>query len=153
MKKFFAAVLIGLFVAAPAFAVNRDNVGCGLGSMLLEEKDGLLWEIMATSTNGTSGNQTFGITSGTLGCEKPANFAKREQLDRFVADNMDSLAVDIAMGEGETLGALAELAEVDESRRVDFFVALQMNFDTIYPNGKVAGTQVVDQITDILAQI
>nr|WP_303649753.1 DUF3015 family protein [Desulfobotulus pelophilus] len=142
-----------MFVAAPAFAVNRDNVGCGLGSMMMQEKGGVVWEVMAATTNGTSGNQTFGISSGTLGCEKPANLAKREQLDRFVADNMDALAVDIAMGEGETLGALAELAEIDENLRGDFYAALQMNFDQIYPDGSVAGTQVVDQITGFLAQI
>ncbi|MDY0164410.1 DUF3015 family protein [Desulfobotulus sp.] len=153
MKRMFAALLLGLFVAAPAFAVNKDNVGCGLGSMLMQEKEGLVWEIMATTTNGTSGNQTFGISSGTLGCEKPAKLAVREQLDRFVADNMDALAVDIAMGEGETLGTLAELALVEEGRKADFFAALQMNFDQIYPDGGINSVQVVDQITSVLERI
>lgn len=153
VKRIFAALIVGLFVTAPAFAVNKDNVGCGLGTLMIQEKDGLVWQVMAATTNGTSGNQTFGISSGTLGCDKPANVAKREQLDRFVADNMDALAVDIAMGTGETLDALAELADVDESRKGDFYAALQMNFDEIYPHGAVKGTEVVDQIAGILERI
>ncbi|MDL2286671.1 DUF3015 domain-containing protein [Desulfococcaceae bacterium OttesenSCG-928-F15] len=154
MKRLVLGLLIGFFVAAPAFsAVNKENCGCGLGTLMMQDMEGTLWEVFAVTTNGTFGNGTFGISSGTLGCEKPANFAMRERLDIFVADNMDSLAVDIAAGKGETLDTLAELAELDESRQGVFFTALQSNFDEIYPNGDVTSTEVVDKITIVLEHI
>ncbi len=47
--------------------------------------------------NGIFGNQTFGITSGTSECERPADFASNERIQKYVADNMDQLAADIAV--------------------------------------------------------
>lgn len=154
MKRLVVGLLIGFFVAAPAFsAVNKENCGCGLGTLMMQDQQGAFWESLAVTTNGSFSNQTFGISSGTLGCDKPSYFAVRERLDIFVADNMDSLAVDIAAGKGETLDTLAELAELDENRQEVFFVALQKNFDAIYPNGDVTSTEVVDKIAQVLAYI
>lgn len=153
MKRMIVVAMLAFFVAAPAMAVNKENCGCGLGSMLMAENDGLVFELLATCTNGTSGNQTFGISSGTLECDKPAKLAMREKMDKFVADNMDALAVDIAMGEGETLGALAELAQIESEKKGDFYAALKANFDSLYPAGDVESARVVDGITEVMAAI
>ncbi len=56
----------------------------GIGTLIFEGKDGLLSQVCAGTTNGILGNQTFGITSGTLNCEKFTAFASNEQLDGFV---------------------------------------------------------------------
>ena len=74
------------------------------GSMLLQA--------FQATTNGTSGNQTFGVTTGTSKCEQPSKFAQNDQVNEFVLANMDNLAKDIAMGQGETLETLAELLQV-----------------------------------------
>jgi hypothetical protein len=59
MKKVSLAALV--FCSLP-FIANADNVGgCGWGSKLFDGQKGVLPQIFAVTTNGTSGNQTFGI--------------------------------------------------------------------------------------------
>lgn len=153
MKKLFIGIIVSIMMSSVASAAVKDNCGCGLGLVLFEGKSGLLWELLATSSNGLCGNQTFGITTGTLGCNKPAGFVINEQINIFVADNMDSLAMDIAAGEGESLDALAEIAQVSHEKRADLFAALQTNFETIYPSASVSNTTVAGHINTIIANI
>ncbi len=153
MKKLITAAAIVFMLTGPAWAVSKSNCGCGLGSMLFEEQDALVSQIFAVTTNGTFGNQTFGISTGTLGCDKPANLVKNEEVNKFVAENMDNLAVDIATGHGESLDTLAEMINMPAEKRPAFFTALQNNFDTIYPTAGVNQTHVVEQIAAVVAQI
>lgn len=155
MKKTIVAALLAFIMITPglAFAGTADNCGCGVGTMIFQDKDGLFSQLFATLTNGTFGNQTFGITSGTLGCEKPSTFAKNEKVDRFVSENMDNLAVDIAAGQGETLSGLAELIDVPAEKRSGLFVSLQNNFDKIYPTDDVTHIDVVKEIGKIVESI
>ena len=150
MKKLMAAVIGGAMLSLPSFAVNKENTGCGLGYMLLKDSDdSVLMEILAVSTNGTSGNQIFGITSGTLECEKPKSFVKNDKLFRFVSDNMDQLASDIASGNGEALETVAELMNIPKEKRAEFFAKAQQNFDKIYSNEKVQSADVIDRLAEI----
>ncbi|VFQ43257.1 DUF3015 family protein [Desulfoluna butyratoxydans] len=154
MKKCIVALGALLLVAGTSYASTvSENCGCGLGKELIGEKTGLAWNILGTSLNGTSGNQTFGISSGTLGCDKPESFVSNERMDAFVADNMDSLAVDIASGNGESLDALMEIAQVSGSEKAAACQALQANFDTIYPTVDVEHAAVSQSIRGVLAQI
>ncbi len=154
MKKTLVFIFVLFFaMVGAAYAVPKDNCGCGIGSMIFEGKDGLIFQLFATTTNGCLGNQTFGITSGTLGCEKFATIAMNERLDIFVADNMDNLVVDIATGQGETLDALAELADVPVDSRADLYAVLQNNFDQIYPSDNVVHKDVVSKIVNIIEHI
>ncbi len=123
------------------------NTGCGLGSQVIKNQDTVLMQVFAATTNGTSGNQTFGITSGTLGCAKPEKFASNET-NRFVAQNMDALATDIAMGQGEKLDTLATLLKVQD--KPAFAVKLQQNFAAIYSDEQVTSAQVIDAILNIV---
>lgn len=67
MKKFLAAAaFVAAFSASSAFAV--DSTGCGLGSMIFRGQRGLVPQILAVTTNGSFGTQTFGISTGTSGC-------------------------------------------------------------------------------------
>ncbi|PIE70982.1 MAG: hypothetical protein CSA22_04425 [Deltaproteobacteria bacterium] len=156
MKKIITAIvfvfLLGSFAQA---ATIRENCGCGLGTMLLADSDGdsVLIQLVATFLNGTFGNQTFGISSGSLGCEKPSRIAKTERMNIFVADNMDNLAIDIASGYGESLDALAEIAEITTDNRSTFYAALQQNFDTIFAGEQVTHKGVVSKINQIIETI
>lgn len=52
-----------------AMASGENNVGsCGWGSKVFAGQRGLAPQVLAATTNGTSGNQTFAISSGTSGC-------------------------------------------------------------------------------------
>lgn len=150
-----ATMLVSVWVLAPApaSAVPKENCGCGIGSMVFEGKDGLIFQVLAVSTNGIFGNQTFGISSGTLGCDRPSAFVRNEAVERFVRENMDNLAVDIATGQGESLDALSEMIRVPTGKRDDFHAALQAHFETIYPTPQVTHDHVLDRISDIYARI
>ena len=117
---FLLIIITSLLLTSPAFAGQADkNTGCGLGSLLWEGKaDGsVISQSLQATTNGIFGNQTFGITSGTLGCEQPANIIKKDGALTFSSDNMDPLARNIAAGQGETLDTLADLLEIPTATR------------------------------------
>ena len=107
MKKILLAALVSLPVTAFAAA---NNVGsCGLGSKVFEGQNGIAPQVLAVTTNGTFGNQTFGITSGTLGCTQDGVVSSNWKTAMFIDGNKSQLARDAASGQGETLDALAAL--------------------------------------------
>ena len=151
MKKIIVLTLVICFAASFAYAnATRDNTGCGLGSLLFQEKDGLLSQTLAATTNGIFGNQTFGITSGTLGCEQHTTLVQNKEIRKFVADNMDGLAKNIAMGHGESLTTLAELMEIPAEDRDEFYYILQFNFEEIFPTEDVMAIDVIKNIAKVI---
>lgn len=145
-------ILTVLMTVSVAAAVNKSNTGCGLGYLLFKDADdSTLLEVFAVTTNGTSGNQTFGITTGTLECGQPASFVENERVNEFVAKNMDNLAADIASGQGESLDTFAELIGVPAADRATFNAKLQKNFDKIFTSSDIESAQVIDNIAKIVS--
>lgn len=148
MKKvlFAAAITLVLSAAAHAAGDAHTNTGCGLGTMLWENKadNSILFQAFQATTNGTSGSQTFGISSGTSNCQQPSKFVQNDQLIKFVQANMDNLAKDIAMGKGETLDTFAELLGVTPAQSVSFNSKLQKNFNRIFTSENVVVAEVID---------
>lgn len=126
----------------------KDNCGCGFGSMALGEETGLLSHIAATFLNGISGNQTFGISSGTLNCEQAEELVSVQEVETFVADNMDHIATEAAVGEGAYLSALADLLQVED--RTAFYTAMQLNFDNIFTGADVHAGDVTRSIVKLI---
>jgi Protein of unknown function (DUF3015) len=147
MKKIIAIAVFAT-ISSGVFAQNK-NIGCGLGTQVMEGKDSLVMQVLGATTNGTSGNQTFGISSGTLGCAKPAQMASVE-MQQFVAGNMDTLAQDIAQGSGEALVTLSKLMDIATADRAEFAAKLQANFSTIYAQASVDSATVIDKIIAVL---
>ncbi len=143
--------LILSFSAIPVMAETvKDNVGCGIGTMIFQDsRPSVLAHILAATTNGILGNQTFGISSGTLGCKQPPRWVSNE-LNTFVAANMDSLAKDIANGKGESLDTLAELMKVPAEKRADFNLKLHSNFERIFPSSTVQSADVLNNIYEVI---
>lgn len=142
MNKKVLAVATALLVGASA-SMFADNIGCGLGRVLLKGKQGKGWEILGTTLNGCCGNGLFAITTGTLGYEEGATIALADT-NRFIADNMDNLAQDIAMGDGEYLDVLADMLAVSD--KAAFKSTVQANFDNIYSSSDVTSTEVSAKI-------
>ncbi|MDP2506640.1 MULTISPECIES: DUF3015 family protein [unclassified Oceanobacter] len=139
MKKIAA---IAILTASSSFALAANGpAGCGLGTAVIFP-DANEWHehVLAATTNGTSGNQTFGMTSGTLGCEAAHGPLSQGLTQAFIDDNMDQLAADVAVGEGETLNALAEVVGVDLSDRATFAAALQADFDAMFNENATSAT-------------
>ena len=141
MKKIIGLVA-ALGLTASVYA--NENTGCGLGSLVIKNQNTVVLQVLAATTNGTSGNQTFGITSGTSNCDKPSNFVSNDKLNKFVAENMDELAMDISAGKGETLSTVAKLMNVENTP--EFSAKLQANFSTIYTSENVTSATVIDSI-------
>ena len=148
MKKFIAGAILDSS-STLAFAAN-PYAGCGLGSAVVFP-DANEWHehVLAATTNGTSGNQTFGMTSGTLGCEGANGPLKLAQA--FMEDNMDQLALDAAKGQGETLAALAEVIGVEAQDAAAFNRAMQSNFDSMF-NADATSATAYEAMTSAMAQ-
>ena len=141
MKKIVSLIAaIGLTTAVYA----NENTGCGLGSLIIKNQSTTALQVLAATTNGTSGHQTFGSTSGTSNCDKPSNFVSNDKLNKFVGENMDELALDISAGRGETLETVAKLMNVENTQ--EFSSKLQANFSNIYTSENVTSATVIDSI-------
>lgn len=151
MKRLIVAVTLTgmvLAVASTALAAPYGTGGCGLGSVIFKDEPGGV-QIFAATTNGTFGNQTFGITTGTLNCGDPIWAYNNNETKRFVAHNMDALALEIAQGKGETLDAFAELLQVPAENRAEFAALLQENFDQVFTSEKVVMADVLDNVVTV----
>jgi hypothetical protein len=147
MKKILFAAALSIVVASPVFASSgKANTGCGLGTVLWAGRadNSVMSQSFQATTNGTFGNQTFGITSGTLECGTPGKFVQNEQLNHFVRFNMDSLAKDIAQGRGESLDTFAELLQIPAEQRPAFNAKLQQNFEKVFTSSSVELAAVID---------
>lgn len=132
IKKFMVAATI---LTASSFAMADNDIGCGAGTQIWQGQSGLLPKILGATTNGIFGNQTFGITFGTLGCGN-ANSKVTAQVEAFVDHNAETLARDMAVGEGESLNVLAELMQISSEDKAHFFGAAKANWSKLYAEEK-----------------
>ena len=144
MKKLLVSLAAVAALSSVAFATVNSQTGCGLGSVIIKDNSSAVMLALQATTNGTSGNQTFGITSGTSGCKK-TKLVMNERAQEFVASNMDILAKEIAVGHGESLDTLDELLKVQD--KVAFNAALQSNYNKIYSSKSVKMADVLDNIS------
>ena len=149
MKKIIISSFAILALSSSLNAAGNSNTGCGLGSMLIENQSTVLAQVVAVTINGISGNQTFGITSGSVGCSKPARLALNDQAQKFVADNMDALAIDVAVGEGENLDTFLSLVKVEDKAMAS--AKLKSDFSKIYSSSDVTSSEVIDNIISSLS--
>lgn len=147
MKKIIAGV--ALAVAASASMAGHGPEGCGAGTLVFPNASSLPEHVMAATTNGLSGNQTFGMTSGTLGCED-AGGAKMTRA--YMGENMEQLVSDAARGQGEALEALSALMGVEASDTVEFNKTLQANFEAIFVSADTTTENAYDSMIQVMAQ-
>jgi hypothetical protein len=139
--------LAGLFLSQPVLAESKYGAaGCGLGSIFFEPNSGTFMQILAATTNGSSINQSFGITSGTSNCDSGGG--GEAKTETFVATNRVAISKDIARGQGETLMSVAELAGCQDSTAVAS--TLQKNFSSIFPNASVSDQEVGESVVRVL---
>jgi hypothetical protein len=137
MKKIVIAALAT--VAAASAMANANNIGsCGLGSKLFEGKSGIVPQVAAMTTNGSFGNQSFGITSGTLGCTQDGVVTSNWKVSMYIDGNRVALARDAAAGQGENLNTLVEVMGVKAADRDLFVATLKSNFGAVFANDQVA---------------
>jgi hypothetical protein len=144
-RLFVAAAVV--LAAGTAFAAETlparggrstyGSAGCGVGSLIFGDQPGMV-QVLAATTNGILGNQTFGITTGTLNCGEAAVGAGGAKL--FIEANKEALAKDASRGSGETITTLSHLAGCKDASAVG--ATLQKNFAQVFP-AQDASTEVV----------
>lgn len=145
MKKLIA---VALLMGASTWVVAAETgPGCGVGSMIFKGQSGLPQHVLAATTNGSFGNQTFGMSTGTLGC-KPTGVI--QSLALYMDNNVDKVARDMSRGEGENLNTLAVLLGIPQDQRAHFTQTLQQNFAIIFPNADTTSDQAVDAIVELM---
>jgi hypothetical protein len=140
IRNLIVAVVVSAFAFIPMSsaqaAVNNDSgPGCGLGTMLWKDSGhskGILPQTLQETTNGIFGNQSFGITSGTLGCTNDGVVKNDQKVNVFASVNLDNLSQEMAQGRGEHLSALASLIGVPADRQVDFFAMTQEKYTSLF---------------------
>lgn len=147
-KSTVAAALLCLPMGA---ALADDDIGCGWGTMVWEGQEGLVPKVLGATTNGTSGNQTFGITTGTAGCSSDGVITADARTSMFASANLDQLAAEIAAGEGETLDALAALYEIDTADRDAFATLAQREYGQMFAEADSTVEHVLSHLETAMA--
>ena len=146
MKKVLCISAVMACLSSGAYAV--DSTGCGLGSSIWKGQEGFVPQVLAVTTNGTSGNQTFGITSGTLGCDRDGKITGGTgKILAFLENNVDAFAFDVAKGNGETIDAVAQIANMDSEKAAK---VLKDNFNELFANENVDVVELSQQVAQLL---
>jgi hypothetical protein len=131
--------------AANTNVAGYGMAGCGLGSMLFGRQPGFI-QVLAATTNGTLGSQTFGISTGTSNCTDTHPGPATSKA--FIEGNKEAVAKDISRGQGETIASLSTLAGCQDSKQVG--AVLQSDFAKIFPSATVSGSQAGDNVIQVL---
>jgi len=152
MKKLVTVLSVVAVLPTAALAAGENNVGsCGWGTKLFDGQSGVVPQALAATTNGSTGNQTFAITSGTSGCTQDGAVRSSWKTSMFIDGNKGKLARDMSRGSGEALDSLAHLLGVESQDRAAFNQVTKENLARIFPNENVTTDQVVVALREVLA--
>lgn len=149
MNKFLASTFAAVTLLAATQVQAYDSTGCGLGSLAFRGQSGPLAQILAVTTNGFFGIQTFGITSGTSGCDPNGRITggTGKVLFTFLENNMEQYAFDASRGEGETIQTIAGILNIPAEKVAQ---VSKENFNTIFPNENTDVLTVALNLTTLL---
>jgi hypothetical protein len=144
-------IVAALLAVAPLTALADNIGGCGWGSKALDGQSGIGPQVLAATTNGILGNQTFGISFGTSGCTQDGTVKSNWKTAAFIDGNKAKLARDLSRGQGETLDALATVIGVEPADRAHFFRVARANFDRILPTADADTDTMRVALRDVVA--
>ena len=159
MKKLVLMMAVSIFAcfqAAGAFAAaNPDNgPGCGLGKLAwadYEHQKDIGPQVMMATTNGTFGSTTFGISSGTSGCTSSGKVMTEREVTMFAEVNFESLAQEMAQGQGEHLTSLATLLGVPSEYQPTFFAMTQEKYTKLIQSGEASPVAMLAALHEAMA--
>ncbi|WP_372861757.1 DUF3015 domain-containing protein [Spongiibacter sp.] len=139
-----------LLASSTAMAVAPGGSNCGWGNMLFAGQSGLPSHLVASVTNGTSGNATFGMTSGTNGCSADGTLTYGGKSMINLGQIMEEFSEDVALGDGEALTAVAVSMGIAEEDRQVFKAVLHDNFDQLFPSAEVDAEALMNAIVNVM---
>lgn len=146
-------ILLGALLAVASSSVLAEapgGPGCGWGNMLFKGQKGLPSHMVASTTNASSGNATFGMTSGTNGCRTDGTLTYEGKPMLVVSTMMDELSEDMAKGEGEALTTYAVVLGVPLEDRAHFKSVTNQHFSEIFSSADVTAEQVLESTLNVM---
>ncbi len=139
LSKIALALSLTVMASSGAFAsTTQEAAGCGVGTMIFKDQHGLIYNLLATTTNGIlfgTVSQTFGI----LNC--PADASVSGKIASFIEFNKQQLAIEVAQGKGDRLAALVEMYGVKQADRQAAISALKANQVAIFSQQSTSAIQ------------
>ncbi|HEY5896803.1 MAG TPA: DUF3015 family protein [Burkholderiales bacterium] len=117
---------------------------------MFDGQAGVAPQVLAVTTNGTFGNQTFGITSGTSGCTQDGAVKSNWKTALFIDGNKEKLARDMSVGSGEALDSLAHLLGVESQDRTAFNRVAKDNMARIFASEDAATPEIMAALRQVL---
>ena len=149
MQKAILTLIIAAAFGSVAFADDYGSAGCGLGSLAFKNND--MTQVLAATTNGTFGSQTFGMTFGTSGCNNDGLVKLSMARESFIEANYKDLSRDAAAGKGEYVTSLARLYGFTPENTARFVALLQRNHTVIFASN--SAQTAVNAINKLIASI
>jgi hypothetical protein len=156
MKKLTMIAMLGIFIAtqggiALAAGTPDTGPGCGLGKELWKNYPNAKTkgaQILMATTNNSFGTQTFGISTGTLGCTDNGQWWAEQKATMFAELNADALAQEMAQGRGEHLASMATLLGVSQQQQGAFFAMAQARYATLSSTGDMSPAAMVKTLNE-----
>ncbi len=153
MKK-LVAVGVAALTMAPSLVLAKGNhpmAGCGLGYVLLSNKENSkVMQVLGGTTNGTFGNQTFGISSGTSGCTEDGAVKIVKAAEVYAEVNLDSLRREMAAGDGEYVRTFASLLGANDSNVSTLVKVFHDNYASLFPTASTSTSDMLASMETVL---
>lgn len=151
MKRTLVLAAVGVMLSSGVALAADPDVGCGWGTLAFRGQSGVAAKVLAATTNGSFGNQTFGISSGTAGCKRGGTVTADARINMYASANIDQLASDMASGRGESLDTLAQLIGVQDADKPAFFALAKRNFGTLFPTDQATAGEMLGALKGLMA--
>lgn len=140
------SILLLVLGSSSAFAAKYGEAGCGLGSMIMGTQDN---QILAATTNGSSGTQWFGISSGTSNCTEGGRVKASQVLPMYIETNKLVLAKEAARGEGDVLAGLANIMGCE---RTAFGQEVKAHYNDIFVESNMEPSAIQQRLGEVAAE-
>ena len=147
MKKIITGLVL-LSASSVAMADAPGGPDCGWGNLLFDGQSGIGPHFIASITNGTSGNNTFGMTTGTNGCSTSGTLTYGGA--SMISSIMGEFSEDVARGEGDAMDTVAVVYGVEKQDRETFAKVMHENFAVIFPTEDVTSDEMMSSIEEVM---
>lgn len=148
MKRTLWLAAGALVLSIGAQAAGQNDAGCGLGSMVFKEQKPV-HQIVASALNQLA-SQSFGITTGTMGCTSGGLIKSSKEREVFVATNMKALERELASGQGQYASSLAALSGC--GAKSDAFLTMsKARYEKLFPSERTEAIELIENLDKEIA--
>jgi hypothetical protein len=137
--------MLALLLSTTAFAVDSSS-GCGMG-WEIAPKQSLVSSSVRALVDATF-SSTIAMTLGTSGCAKHSIVKNEMQGIHFAEANMNSLAIEMAKGNGEFVNGFASVFGCQNAKA--FGSMVQNQYTSVLPNEKVTGVELYNNVKNAI---